>query len=114
MKIMSFNCRGLANPSKKSSLRHLIGFNRPDVVLLQETLGLNEDVSCILESLLLGWMFVVVDVHGKSGGLALGWNLKSCRCENMLSFYSSIGLELYNAHLGKVLTILNIYGPQCE
>ena len=78
MNIMSFNCRGLANPSKKSSLRRLIDFNRPDVLLLQETLGLNEDVCCILESLLPGWKFVAIDECGCSGGLALGWNLKSC------------------------------------
>lgn len=70
MKIVSFNCRGLVNPSKKTSLQCLIEINRLDVVLLQETLGLNEDVSCILESLLPGWMFVVVDVCGFFGGLA--------------------------------------------
>ena len=111
MKIMSFNCGGLANPSKKSYLRRFIEFNGPDVVLLQETLGLNEYVSYILEMLLLGWMFVAVDVHWRSSGLASGWNLKSCHCDGMWSFSSGIGLELYDAHLGKVLTILNIYGP---
>ena len=83
MNIMSFNCRGLANPSKKLSLWPLIEFNLPDVVLLQETLGLNEDVSCILESLLMRWKFVVADVHGHFGGLASGWNLKSHRCDGM-------------------------------
>ena len=98
-------------PPKKLSLRRLIELNCPDVVLLQETLGLNEDLSCILESLLSGWMFVVKDVRGHSGGLASGWNLKSCHCDGMWSFYSGIGLELYDAHLGKVLTIPNIYGP---
>ena len=29
----------------------------------------------------------------------------------MCSFYSGIGLDIFYAHLGKVLTILNIYGP---
>ena len=111
MKIMSFNYRGLVNSSKKSYLRRLIDFNRPDVVLLQETLGLNEYVSCILETLLLGWKFVVIDLCGRSGGLASGCNLKSCRCDGMWSFFSSIGLDHFYAHLGKVLTILNVYGP---
>ena len=77
MKIMSFNCCGLENLSKKSSLWCLIEFNFPDVVLLQETLGLNEEVSCNLETLLLGWQFVAVDVCGCFGGLASVWNLKS-------------------------------------
>ena len=54
MRIMYFNYRGFANPSKKSSLRSLIDFNHPDVVLLQETLGLNEDVSFIFGILASG------------------------------------------------------------
>ena len=111
MNIMSFNCCGLVNPSKKLSLRCLIEFNHPDVVLLQETLGLNEDVSCILETLLLGWKFVAIYVCGCFGGLVSGWILKSCRCDGMWSFSSGIGLDLYDAHMGKVLTILNVYGP---
>lgn len=37
--------------------------------------------------------------------------MKSCCCYGMWSFYSGIGLELYDAHLEKVSTILNIYGP---
>ena len=101
----------VGDPLQKSSLRHLIDFNRPDVVLLQETLGLNEYVSIILETLLPGWKFIVIDVCGRSGGLASGWNLKSCRCDGMWSFSSSIGLEIFYPHLGKVLTILNVYVP---
>ena len=42
----------------------MIELNRPDVVFIQENLGLNEDVTYVLELLLLGWKFVVVDVHG--------------------------------------------------
>ena len=34
MNTMSFNCHGLVNPSKTSSLRRLINFNFLDVVLL--------------------------------------------------------------------------------
>ena len=101
----------VGEPSKKSSLQRLIDFNRPNVVLLQETLGLNEEVSCILETLLPGLQFVAVDVRDRSSGLALGWNLKSCRCDGVWSFSSGIGVDIFDAHLGKVLTILNIYGP---
>ena len=43
-----------------------------------------------------------MDVHGRSGGLASGWNLKSCPCDDMWIFYFGIGLELYDAHLRKV------------
>ena len=39
MKLMSFTCRGLASPIKKSSLRRLVDLNQPDIVLFQETMG---------------------------------------------------------------------------
>ena len=56
----------------KNSLQRLIKFNCPDVVLLQETLGLNEDVSCILETLIPSWQFVAADVCRRSGGFSSG------------------------------------------
>jgi exonuclease III len=63
MKILSFNCRGLVNPNKISSLRILVEQCSPDVILLQETLGDKLAVVKILESLLSGWMFIVVDAQ---------------------------------------------------
>jgi exonuclease III len=76
MKILSFNCRGLANPVKKSSLKKLVEVVSLDVIFLQETLGINESVVASLESLMSGWSFVAVDANGCSGGLATGWSLK--------------------------------------
>ena len=80
MKLMSFNCRRLASPIQKSSLRRLVDLNQPDIVLLQETMGISEDVVRLLKVLLLGWKFVGIDSRGRSGGVVSGWNLKSCRC----------------------------------
>ena len=54
---------------------------------------------------------MAIDVCGRSGGLASGWNMQSFRCEGMCSLSSGIGMELFDAHLGMVLTILNIYVP---
>ena len=101
MKIISFNCHGSENPSKKMSLRRLIDLNDPNVVLLQYNLGLNEDVSCILETLLPSCNFVAIYVCGRFGGLVSGWNFKSCRCDVMWSFSSSIGLDLFMQTLGR-------------
>jgi exonuclease III len=44
MKILSLNCRGLASPAKKSSLKRLVSVNNPDIIFLQETMGVNEVV----------------------------------------------------------------------
>ena len=111
MKVMSFNCRGLASPLKKSSLRRLVELNQPDVILLQETLGCSEEVVRVLETLLSGWKFVAVDARGRSGGLASGWKVQSCRCDCSWGIYSGVGLLVWDSELGKALTILNIYGP---
>ena len=111
MKVMSFNCRGLASPLKKSSLRRLVELNQPDVILLQETLGCSEVVIRVLETLLPGWIFVAVDARGRSGGLASGWKVQSCRCDCSWGINSGVGLVVWDSVLGKALTILNIYGP---
>lgn len=111
MKIMSFNCRGLTSPIKKTSLRRLIEIHQPDVVLLQETLGSSEDVVRILEAMLPGWKFVGLDARGRSGGVASGWNLKRCWCNFSWGIASGLGLEVWEAQVGRMITILNIYGP---
>ena len=42
MKIMSFNCRGLAGPGKNTALMRVLSLEHPDVLMLQETLGVGE------------------------------------------------------------------------
>jgi exonuclease III len=114
MKILSFNCRGLANPSKKSSLRRLVELISPEVIFLQETMGVSESVVSVLESLLPGWDFAAVDARGRSGGLATGWLLKKCNCESVWGFESGIGLNFFSTDLGRSMTIVNIYGPYLD
>jgi exonuclease III len=114
MKILSFNCRGLASPAKKSSLKRLVSVNNLDIIFLQETLGVSEVVVNSLEALLPGWSFVAVDAKGCSGGLATGWRLKSYRCDSVWGFDSGIGLNLFSEELGHALVLINIYGPYAE
>ena len=85
--------------------------NQLDVILLQETLGCSEEVVRVLESLLSSWKFVAVDARGRSGGLASGWKMQSCRCDCSWGISSGVGLNLWIAEIGKTLTIINIYGP---
>ena len=72
MKIMSFNCRGLASPLKRPTLRRVVDVEHPDILLLQETLGGGDVIKEKFESWFLGWTFVTLDVRGRSGGLAMG------------------------------------------
>ena len=73
MKIMSFNCRGLAGPVKKSTFIRVLTLEHPDVILLQETLGVGDVILERLELWLPGWSFLTLDANGRSGGLAVGW-----------------------------------------
>jgi exonuclease III len=81
MKILSLNCRGLVNSEKKSSLKILVVVIVPDVIFLQETMGVSELVVASLKSIFPGWSFAVVDAKGRSRGLATRWCLKHCNCE---------------------------------
>lgn len=77
---------GVGEPLKKSSLKHLVGTLDPDIIFLQETLGDCISITQTLESLLVGWYFVAVDMRGRSSGVAIGWKNRSCRCENVWGF----------------------------
>ena len=111
MKIMSFNCRGLAGPGKKSALMRVLSLEHPDVLMLQETSGVGEVIQGKLESWFPGWSFVSLDAKGRSGGLAVGWkNI----CVKMLNAWGSeavLGVDLLFEDLGISLSVLNIYGP---
>lgn len=69
------------SPSKRFSLKNIVGTLDPDIIFLQETLGDCISITKTLESLLVGWYFVAVDARRRSGGVATGWKLHSCRCE---------------------------------
>ena len=62
MKILSFNCRGLVDPHKRSALRWVVEIDHPEIILLQETLGDGLEVKTKLESWFGGWCFETLDV----------------------------------------------------
>jgi len=111
MKIMSFNCRGLAGPKKKSAFMRVLTLEHPDVILLQETFGLGDVIKEKLESWLGGWSFVTLDVRGRSGGLAVGWKLNVAKLITSWGMNSVLGVELLSSDLGSSITVINIYGP---
>ena len=82
MKVLSCNSRGIASPRKRSALRWVVELDQPEIILLQETLGEGLEVKTKLESWFGGWCFETLDVRGRSGGLAIGWN---SRCVKVLN-----------------------------
>ena len=72
MNLMSFNCRGLACPHKRSTLNKVVSLEHPDILLLQETLGVGGVSKARLESWFPRWIFDTLDVRGHSRHLAIG------------------------------------------
>lgn len=64
----------MASASKKLALRRLFEVEPSDIIMLQETLGEADLITCSLVSLLLGWHFFAMDSSGRSRGLAIGYN----------------------------------------
>ena len=65
MKVLSFIYRGLVSPIKKSSPKRLVMRTKPEIIFLQETMGVSEVVRGVLPSLFPGWDFVVNDAKGR-------------------------------------------------
>lgn len=111
MKCLSFNCRGLASSPKKLALRRLFDSESLDIIFLQETLGEADLISHTLGSLKLGWIFQSLDVIGRSGGLALGYNPRTINLRTSCGGDKFIGMDIFSSELGVDLHTVNVYGP---
>jgi len=89
----------------------VIDNEHPDVLMLQETLGEVDAIKNKLEGMLPGWVFECLDVRGRSGGLATGWNPKSIKMGNVWGMESVLGCSLSSTDIGEEITLLNTYGP---
>jgi len=79
MKYLSWNCRGLGNPSAARALKRLLKAQAPDLVFQMETKLKAKDKkvkSCLVSSSLPNHFIVDCNfVNGhRSGGLALMWS----------------------------------------
>ena len=111
MKLMSFNCRGLAGPVKKSAFIRVLTLEHMDVILLQETLGVGDVIKERLESWLPSWSFVTLDARGRSGGLVVGWRNSCVKLANAWGLDYVLGVEIFFEELGITLSVINVYGP---
>jgi exonuclease III len=75
MSILSWNCRGLGNPSAIPTLKDLVRTYQPDAMFLCETLVHANKITEIKNKLGFDAAFAV-DRIGRSGGLALLWKNK--------------------------------------
>ena len=89
----------------------MLSIHKPDVVLLQETLGSEADVTTLLSSISPLYTFIAQSARGHFGGLAIGWNQSTIRCSNSWGAPSGLGVQISWAEANLNLNIVNIYGP---
>lgn len=74
MRILSWNCRGLGQPSTISDLKESLRRHLPDLVFLCETTKKNAFVRTVCKNLKFQSRWVAVEPEGQSGGLLLCWS----------------------------------------
>ena len=71
MKILFLKSRGLESPSKKLALKRLVQLHKPDILLLQESVGQEEVIGTFLMNTFMHMEFISEDARGYSRGIAL-------------------------------------------
>ena len=84
---------------------------KPNIILLQETLGTEEEVSMVLSSISRSFTFLAQSAKYHLGGLAIVWNPTMLHCQNSWGGSFGMGLELFWAKANLHLNLINIYGP---
>ena len=87
----------------------MLQVQKSDVILLQETMGSETEVTNLLNSISQNYSFLAQSAKGHSGGLGIGWNQLSVNCINSWGSISGMGIYLHWAEANLLLTILNIY-----
>lgn len=83
MIVLIWNCRGMDNLRAVSSLKDLVRNNKPDIIILFETLVHVNKVEDLKRRLGFDFCFAV-DREGRSGGVAVLWN-REVEC-NILNY----------------------------
>ena len=111
MKLISLNYRGLESTRKKVSIKRMLSVHKPDVVLLQENLGPELDVTTLISSISPLYTFLAQSARGHSGGFAIGWNESTITCSNSWGSPIGLGVQIIWAEENLNMNIVNIYGP---
>jgi len=93
----------MASAPKKLALQILFEVEQSDIILLQETLGLAENITHSLQALAPRWKFLALDAVGRSGGLAIGYNPRTIKVDASWGGIGFMGIDIFSVKLGKTL-----------
>jgi exonuclease III len=111
MKLISWNIHGLNGRSKKRLLRDRIIADQPDILLLQETKCVGEEMNQILSRCWKQGKMMNIDSKGAVGGLAILWNPNTVLLENFFTTRWTISAEYRLIGSNKPGFLTNVYRP---
>ena len=111
MHIVSWNCRGLGNPSKAEVVKDLIKMASSNVLLLQETKVVEETILSLSKMKWKKNTGITVSERVSSGGIATLWEEDTFSLEKYFKTHHWIFTEIRHIASNIYLPIFNIYVP---
>ena len=111
MKLVSWNCRGLGNPSKIEAVKDLLKADPSDILMLQET---KIEGEALLEISRTKWnkrTGKAVSTRGTSRGLATLWNEDTFHLNKHFETQHWIFTELKHNASKLSISLFNLYVP---
>lgn len=111
MKVLSWNCRGMVSKLKEDSMKGLIRYENPDILLIQETKM--EEVDFLQRSKQI-WKKgggSAVSSRGASGGLGILWNDSSVKKISEKKNTHWIFMQFRHQDSKEIVSLFNIYAP---
>lgn len=111
MKLASWNCRGLGNPSKIEAVKDLLKTEPSEILMLQET---KLEGQALLEISKSKWnkkAGKAVSARGTSGGLATLWSEELFHLNNFQATQHWIFTELKHKASKLTISLFNLYVP---
>ena len=112
MKLISWNIRGLNNPHKQDNIKNIIRDNKLDIVLIQETKMLKDEIEGLL--VFKGGKIIGNDLDGASGGMAVYWNDKCIARELIYENRNMMNIIFTNSKDGSTWVLTNVYTPNTK
>eukprot|EP00253_Pinus_taeda_P008034 PITA_08034 len=111
MRLVSWNCRGLGNPSKAEAVKDLLKIEPSDILMLQET---KKEGKALLDINKKKWKKstgIAVSSRGSSGGLATLWIEDHFQLNKSHETQRWIYAELTHSTSKLTISLFNIYVP---
>ena len=111
MRLISWNCRGLGNPSKAEAIKDLLKMEPSDILMLQET---EIEGKALLDTSKMKWKKKAgkaVSSRGSSGGLATLWSEDLFQLNKSHETQHWIFTELMHNPSKLTFSLFNLYVP---